>query len=150
MIADLTKSAFDSFMRTFNAMPEDRRDWSPAPRTRSALNMLWEIATVNELFVDFLRGKSEKELKFESLAEIWCADCPHSSTELAQRAEDVTLALIEAIRVVSDEQLEVQIKVNQEAYLPTKTVMWMGLRNLWYHCGQANYLQTLYGDRDMH
>lgn len=150
LTADLTQSAFDSYLRTFSAMPDDRRDWAPQPGTRSALNMLWEIAAVNELFADFLTGKTDQPLTFAGLGKIWLGECPHSSDELLDLARSATSRLCDAIRAIPDEQLEEMVQVNPEAQLPKKMLMWMGLRNLWYHFGQANYIQSFYGDRDMH
>lgn len=150
LVAELTQSASDAMVRNFKAMPEDKQDWKPAAGTRSAMNQLWEIGMVNERFAQFLTGTSTEPFSFETLQALWTNECPHTSSELIEKLEAATAHLCEAIRSLPDERLEEMIQMNSEAQLPTKMLMWMGLRNAWYHVGQVNYIQSLYGDGEMH
>ncbi len=150
IIADLTQYASDGLIRNFLSMPEDRRDWKAVPESRSALNQIWECGLVNERFAQFLSGESAEPLSFQMLGELWGSESSDSAEALVEKLKLATTHLCEALRALTDEQLEEMIQLNPEAKLPTKMVMWMGLRNMWYHTGQVAFIQTLYGDGEMH
>ncbi len=150
LIAELTQNAADAIIRNFKAMPEDRRNWQPTPGARSALNQLWEIGIVNEQFAQFLTGTATEPLSFEKLGKLWASECPDSAEVLIEKVTSATARLCDAIRELPDEKLEELIEMNPGAKIPGKMVMYLGLRNTWYHLGQVNYIQSLYGDGEMH
>lgn len=150
LIAELTQSAADAVIRNFKAMPEDRWNWQPAPGARSALNQLWEIGMVNERFAQFLTGTATEPLSFDVLGSLWASECPDSAEVLIARVTEATALLCVAIRELPDERLDEFIELNPEAKVPAKMLTYMGLRNMWYHLGQVNYIQSLYGDGETH
>ena len=150
LVAELTQLASEGLIRNLNSMPEERRDWKAESTSRSALNQIWECATVNERFAEFLTGRSTGPLSFKILGELWKSETPDTCEALIERLKIATAGLSEAIRGLTDEQLNEMVQINPENQIPTKMLMYMGLRNMWYHTGQIAYIQSLYGDIEMH
>lgn len=113
-------------------------------KPRSALELVAECVFVNHTFARILRGETvtPEEYNLSGLnfpnAEIAIAELEASTTELAQ-----------AIRTLSDQDLD-RIFQHPRAEIVGKNIILMPYRNMAYHAGQINYIQSLYGDMVFH
>lgn len=150
MIVELTQYACEGLIRNVKAMPAERHGWEPSAHSRSAHNMLWECAVVNDRFARFLKGEPAEPITIQGLGEMWAADPAADVETLITDLRSATASLCESILALEDDQFAEEVELGPDSPLPKKMLMWMGLRNMWYHLGQVNYIQSLYGDREMH
>ncbi len=126
------------------AMPEDKYDWKPEPTSRSARELVIESVTmlVNTASLLHNRVMGDYEVALEENGKLSLVDLEEKALQDAQ-------TLYAAIRAFPDSDLNTTVE------LPWMTstffqVMSYPYWNLMYHAGQVNYIQTLYGDTEMH
>ena len=122
--------------------PEDKLDWRPSlteeVTTRSMLDQVKECVSVNQRFAAMLRGESATSF-------------PEVSFANGQEAQEQLIAsgkvLAEAIRGLSEEGMAQGYQHPRGEILGSSLIM-MAYRNMAYHAGQINFIQTLYGDTE--
>jgi hypothetical protein len=137
--AAIEKSAGD-LLQAALALPEDKREWKPQEKGRSALSQLAECATMNTLAAKIVSAGAYQESLMAEWGELLATlDTPEKAvTQLREGAA----ALASAIRKAPDASLENEIR------LPWATVtlaqfFLMPFWNMSYHEGQINYIGTL-------
>ncbi len=146
-VADLlsrqTRRELERFDAAFRALPEDRRDWKPAPGARSALHQLQECAMLVGSFPHLLR-----ERKLEMTPEIaarWQAEAESVTdpetllTSLRQGTED----LIGALGAVPEGELAHPVELPFPGEYSVVDIMGQHAWNLAYHEGQITYIGSL-------
>lgn len=139
-------------MRTAKAMPDDRLDWQPSDSARSALDLVREIALSGAWFVALARGEKVEagedhaERERERAAELKTLE------ECETQARRDTSELCAMISRSGSEQLEEEVKLPFGGGMTVTKADLFGMHysHLVYHSGQINYIQTLYGDAEMH
>lgn len=131
-------------------MPDEKQVWKVEESARSPLEQLQECAQVPAWFVHILQtGTSpfSPEFRAAQMEE-------RKQWDTVEKAEAVlrerTEQLCNAIRAASDEQLNQSVELMPGWSVSLAEICWFHQRNLWYHAGQVNFIQTLYGDMDMH
>ncbi len=121
----------------------DRLHWEPTSegggQTRSVLNQITECIGVNFRFAALLRGEP-------------ALDAPPAPQTAAEAQEQLTAsagALAATIRGLSEDALEALIDLPRGPLL-TRNLMLAPYRNMAYHAGQINFIQTLAGDTEFH
>lgn len=150
MAAMLTRDVADSLVRTVQAMPAEKQTWKPLDVGRNAHDMVVECAAANFFVADALSHREIPQMD------------PHKRDELRAQADTMDKALpllresverlIRAQENFPDEFLPQTVTLPFGAGL-TRSFAWVmmiGYWNMAYHLGQINYIQTLYGDMDMH
>lgn len=148
-----TRAAVDETFRYAKAVPEDKLDWKPLDAGRSVLDLCRELAMCPTWAYDTIEGQEEPDYSEEGMAamkreqEQWksVADC---EAECGKRLEK----LFDLYRGLPDERL------TQTKWLPydggrdftVAEMMDYPRWNFLYHQGQIAYIQTLYGDKEMH
>ena len=137
--AAIEKSAGD-LVQAALALPEDKRDWQPLGKGRSALSQLAECAVMGTLAAKIVRAGAYQESLMAEWSEMLPAlDTPDKAiTQLREGAA----ALAAAVREAPEADL------GNEIALPWATVtlaqfFLMPLWNMSYHEGQINYIGTL-------
>jgi len=149
----VTKSAAAEAFKYAKAMPDDKVDWRPLDEGRSTLDICREMAMCPKWAEDIISGAEMPEWNEETMAAVkaeqeqWktVEDC---EAECNKRME----SLIETYRNMPDERLK------ETKWLPydggrdftMPEMMEYPRWNFNYHLGQIAYVQTLYGDREMH
>lgn len=137
--AAIEKSANDLIQAALS-LPEDKRDWKPLDKGRSALSQLAECAVINELSAQVVEtGIWSGERPVMSGRHVTALDTFDDAVE-ALRGGAAHLAA--AVRGAADANLDDVI------HLPWRTltlaqVFLMPLWNMSYHEGQINYIGTL-------
>jgi hypothetical protein len=127
--------------------PKERLNWRPKPesesKARSILDMSTECVLVNRYMAALLKGENperppageQSEFVIDD-PEVLCQELVSSSKELA-----------DAISQLKEEDLDRDYP-HWRGPLKGITLIEMPCRNMEYHGGQINYIQTLYGDTE--
>jgi len=147
--ARLTSTAAESLARSVRAMPADKIDWRPLDQGRSVLSQVQECATVATFFARILRDRAVPPSDDSAFGNAM-AELDTIEKALAALAEN-TRDLEGAILSFQDEHLADRITMPWGSEpVPFSDLLFMNYWNLVYHSGQTAYIQTLYGDREMH
>lgn len=147
-----TARATDDFFRYCRAVPEDKVNWSPLDAGRSVLDMAAECALSPTWGTSLLEHR-EFKMSPEIMQQFMEAKAAITSIE---QAEQVCRANCEtfyaAVRAFPADELEntIQLPFGADPNWSFKQLMNIHLWNCTYHLGQVAYVQTLYGDKEMH
>ena len=125
--------------------PDDKLDWVPMGAAKTPKAIIVECATGNKWMAAELRCE-------ENAASVWegirAEDYP-TREALAEFVEACQAELLAAMDALAEEQLDQKRKVfwGEESL---RDLMWLGMIHTNYHVGQLNYIQTLWGDTEMH
>lgn len=151
-IIEETQKAADEAFRYAEAVPADKLEWAPLDTGRSVLDQCREMAQCPAWAEDIIRGV-EREWNEETMAAIVKEREQWTTVEACQAECNRRLAnLFEFYRTIGDERL------GETKWLPYDggrdfTMVEMMDYPRWnfnYHLGQIGYVQTLYGDKQMH
>ena len=150
---DVTKSAASEAFKCARRTAADKVDWKPLDEGRSVLDQCREMAMCPKWAEDIISGVPMPEWNEEAFAAIkaeqeqWKTidDC---EDECNRRME----SLFDMYRSLPDE------KLSETRWLPydggrdftMAEMMDYPHWNFTYHLGQIAYIQTLYGDKEMH
>lgn len=123
----------------------DRLNWRPylpeSAEMRSAYDIVFECAKVNRRFAALLSGREVapvvKEHSYHALAE--------ATRDLLSSAEE----LATTIEGLQPETLEQYFKT-QSGQVTGRFLLELPVNNMYYHGGQINMIQLLYGDPEFH
>lgn len=128
--------------------PEDKLVWHPsvpgcAP-TRSILEQVGECVAVNRFVAALLRGENVTP-PAGGWPEIPFANGQDAQEQLVTSAREIAMA----IRALDADSLP-QIYQMRRGPVTGEVLILMPYRNMAYHAGQANFIQTLAGDPEFH
>jgi hypothetical protein len=150
---DVTKAAAAEAFKCARATAADKLDWSPMDKGRSVLNQCREMAMCPKWAEDIIGDAPQAEWTEETAAamqaeqEQW-KTIDECEAECNKRLE----SLYQMFRNMPDEKLK------ETKWLPydggrdftMAEMMDYPHWNFTYHLGQISYIQTLYGDKEMH
>ena len=121
-------------------LPEDKRDWKPLDKGRSALSQLAECAAMNTRSAKIVRAGAYHE----SLMTEWRELLPTLDTpeKAIAKLREGTAALASAIREVPEADLGKEITLSWTTVTMAAFFL-LPLWNMSYHEGQISYIGTL-------
>lgn len=142
-----TQKAADDLVEAFLRIPEDKRDWQPEGKARSAADQVAECALLGGYTADLIRTRKwddrvmgeYMDAKSKAIAAGW-----ESLNALLQTN---TKRVIDAIRTVPESDLAVEVAMpwsTQTLAEVTAYPYW----NMSYHQGQINYIASMLGCLD--
>jgi len=152
-VISTTGAAALEFFRFALVVPADKLEWKPLDSGRSVLDMAREIAKTPDWAGDTISSESAPEWNEDAFAaqklemETWLT---------VERCQVECLARLDRfyvlVRSLSDEDLK---KTKWLPYDGGRDFTYAEMLdyprwNFNYHLGQVAYIQTLYGDREMH
>lgn len=143
-----TQTALKSVIDRARKVPSDKLEWSPLDEGRSVLNIVQEC-THSVLWPVELIEKRKFEMNEEIMAQFKTECAAWSDLDKCEAAmAERFVKLKGCLASLADSQLEEKIEV------PWGEMTVLGAADIahWnciYHTGQINYIQTLYGDKDM-
>jgi hypothetical protein len=147
-VARQTERMAESLAHFIANTPEDKLVWHPkteaASQTRSALEQIGECVSVNRGLATLLRT-GELTLPAGGWPETHFASGQDAQEQLVTSARE----LAAAIHALTPEDLSRTFDHPRGPVLG-ENLMLMGYRNMAYHAGQINFIQTLYGDTEFH
>lgn len=150
---ETTKDAAGEAFRYARAVPEDKLDWKPLDAGRSVLDQCRELAMCPTWCEDLISGKPQPEWNEETFAAIKKEQEQWTTVDACEAECNRRLeSLFAAFRAMPDERLK------ETKWLPygggrdftMPEMMDYPRWNFTYHVGQIGYIQTLFGDREMH
>jgi hypothetical protein len=143
-VAKQTERIADALAHFISTTPEDRLVWhisgEGGVKTRSILEQAAECIAINRQFAAMLRGHMQAPRP-----EVTVANGQDAQEQLVISARE----LAEAIRGLSPEDLE-RTYEHPRGPMLGENFIFAALRNMIYHAGQLNFIQTLYGDFEFH
>jgi hypothetical protein len=143
-VASQIESKAKDFVKSYQAVAEDKKSWKPLDKGRSALDQFLEVALLNGYVTDVILTQSWPEGGFDAYEaekeKLLTADWDTLNTIF----EKNLVRLLEAIRGVDASQFEVQIHYPWGAQSMLDTITYP-LWNMSYHEGQINYIHYLNG-----
>lgn len=148
--ATLLQDSGDALFASARSMPEEKLSWSPGGETRTPLHILQECAYYLPTLAPMLTpGGDFMAVAGPLMKESASWDTLEKVEAAHNRFLPDTLAFI---RAVPDADL------NKDIPIPwaegTTMPLWKVLLSLYwnnvYHLGQINYIQMMYGDKEMH
>ncbi len=148
--AEFTR-AKDRLAKNLAATPDDRLSWSPAPSARTPIQIVAHAGLSLPHMTAWLSGKS---FDFPSMADLDVA-CRAEEASITTREQAVEVleknshAYCAWLDSLSDDQLASTLELAFGTF-PMKDAITFAADHTRNHAGQLEYLQTIYGDREMH
>jgi len=140
--AQLTEKAAGDLLAAFDNLPADKRDWSPMGQARTALDQMAEVAILNGSTAELLKTHQfDPNFDFEKFAQQKAA-LAKDWTALKEMYDVNTPFVIQTIRHVADEDLEIEIQMPW-GLMTISQIMGYPFWNMCYHEGQINYIASL-------
>ena len=152
IVESTTKASRDAF-KAAKAVPADKQEWKPLDLGRSVLDQCRELAKTPDWAYDIIAGEKEPDWSAEGMAQQQKEMSTWTTVEQCEQECNKRLErYFNLVRGFPDE------KLTTTKWLPYDggrdfTVMEMMEYPRWnygYHEGQIAYIQTLYGDKEMH
>jgi len=143
----------ERFLRVLALIPEDKLTWSPSPTAKSALQIAAHTAVATGNFVQMIRDRklpmgdeipelvARTKLMEESLTSL-------SAIERALRQN--TADVLAAIDGLSPEEMEIVLDSSMGWTMPMTALMNLPATHVNGHIYQLDYLQTCWGDMEVH
>ena len=148
-VAQQTVRIAEALAHFIQTTEPDRLEWQPAVEgekasTRCALEQISECVQVNHLMAAVLRGETVS-IPPGPRPDIVFAGVEDAQKRLRASAQD----LASAIQSLSEADFEREFQ-HPRGLIRGSNLIMMGYRNMAYHAGQINFIQTLYGDVEFH
>ena len=149
LAAKLNRKAVEGLKKNATAMPADKVAWQPLDVGRTVVSQLAECAVITGFNARLLIDRAVPPMDMEAFQK---AVSDLDTTEKAISALDASAdALAGAIESFPSADLDQTIKLPWfEEAQSFAEIMLLGYWNNVYHVGQICYMQTLYGDKEMH
>lgn len=150
MVQTMTEEAARALFRYAYAVPEERRNWRPAPTATSVMEILVENAVVPFAIAAVLRERPQQVN--ETVWEEASGKAGELGTiEACERAcQDGTAELIQALRSIPPGELMQTVMMPWQLRCSLLQAAMSHYWNLTYHLGQIAYIQRLYGDTEFY
>jgi hypothetical protein len=147
-VARQTERMAESLAHFIGSTKEDRLNWQPPSEgsepCRSAYQQIGECVQVNRRLAMLLRGEPMPSGPPQT-AEIPFAGPQEAQEQLRASAKEMA----DAIRALPDDGLAREFP-HPRGVMRGENFILTAYRNMAYHAGQINYIQTLYGDAEFH
>ena len=151
MCKERTTEAMDRFLHDLNFVPADKLTWRPTPTAKSALEIAAHCAGYSGAFASIIRAG-----KFPSSGEEFRSTV-QSAIESITTLEQAEMMLrkgiadtIAALDTVKPEQIGATVDAPALGRTPFKFFLTLPAMHLENHDGQIDYLQTCWGDLEVH
>ncbi len=135
------------YLKDFSFIPVDRIAASPGGVARAPIDFTYEVAYINRRVAARLRGEEVPPFKMEG----WIT-APEEFLDVAKMAIEFQAAVddvLESLDKFPAEDLEKEIDI-QTGKTTAKSMLNMVATHITYHDAQLNYIQSLYGDDEVH
>ena len=142
--------AMDRFLHDLSFVPSDKLTWSPAPTAKSALEIAAHCAGYSGAFASIISVGGFPWSREEFRGPIQLAIDSITTLEQAETMLRKGIAdSIAALGTVKPEQIDAMVDTPQ-GKTPFKFFLTLPAMHLENHDGQIDYLQTCWGDLEVH
>ena len=142
-LQDTLKDGANNFWKSVKTMPADKFEWRPEPTTRTARELAEEIVMTTGYVSKLVRAHKDPGMEDSTGDTI-----PKTIEVLEQEHRAKIDEFIAAVRDFPNEELKNTIELPWGTWTFSQVIAYP-YWNLMYHWGQVNYIQTLYGDKNM-
>jgi hypothetical protein len=149
---EATVKAKTGLLAMFEAVPEDRLNWSPSPTARTPLWLVAHCGAANHAFDTILRGEPlqlPQDPKEQAAMIRAGGQDVTTRAEAIRSVEDSTAAILQALDAVTDEQAQ-SVPDSPLGAIPYTFWMTVPSTHIEYHRCQLAYVQTIWGDVQDH
>ena len=143
-VADATLKASKDLTTAFLRIPEDKREWSPDGKARTALDQFAECALLNGYSAETLQTRQITPSRMENFPQEKDALKAQGWERVRARLEENTAKVADAIRAVTEEGLGAEVATPWRP-MTVQEILAYPQWNMTYHEGQINYLASLLG-----
>jgi hypothetical protein len=143
-LAFSTENTKKELLSALQALPEDKRGWSPASTARTALNMVAECAMNNGFTADLIVSRKWPNRDHQAYLSERDALAAGDWETLRALLEKNTEKLIAVIRAVPTEDLDIAVETPY-GNGPLSGICAYPYWNMSYHLGQITYIATILG-----
>jgi hypothetical protein len=150
--ADATRRAAEEAFKYAKAVPADKVNWKAADTGKSVLEICRELAWTPTWAIDTIEGK-EFDHSDAAMAKMKETEARWTTVVDCETECNRVLDKLEALyRSVSDERLKTTrfLPYDGGRDFTVEEMLEYARWNFTYHLGQIAYIQTLYGDKNMH
>lgn len=142
--------AMSHFLLTLSFVPADKLNWSPTPTAKSALQIAAHCAGYSGGFASIIRSGTFPSSVEEFLGPIESAINGITTLEQAETVLRKGIAdIVTALDAVEPELIGAMIDAPQ-GRTPFTFFMNIPAQHLYAHAAQIDYLQTCWGDQEVH
>ncbi len=150
---ELAVGGMEEFLKTFSFVPDDKLTWTPAPTAKSAIRIAAHTALYPALFAGMIRDR--KLPASDNLAQ-WLAQRNAAEAAIKNRQEiehifrkgsDEVLAALDSL---SPNEIGSSLDSGLGWSMPMTTLMNLPGMHAFSHAAQIDYLQTCWGDQEVH
>ncbi len=152
LILSLMQSGEQSLIRTFNAVPDDKLNWAPLDKGRTALDAFSEAAQTCQMVTKLIETKGEMKPSPQMFAQMKAERANWSKDDALAAMNTNSAALYTALGTLSEDDLAmpVTMPMGGGTTMPLGAWTMMAYRTFIARFAQINYIQTLYGDTESH
>jgi len=138
-------------LHALESVPDDKLQWTPSATAKSPLRVAAHAALSNSAFASMLRGDPMPDVPFETLM----AKMVEAESAVGTRAEAVKLieeqsaGAIVALNGLTQARIAEDVQTPFGA-MPITFIMLLVGRHMDDHAAQIDYMQTIWGDNEMH
>lgn len=143
-LASAAVKAAEDLATAFERLPEDKRNWSPAPTSRSALHQVAEVAILNGFVITNIQTHAWDDAHFGRYPTDHERLMGQPWEEVRALLMENTARVAETIRATTDEELGITIAMPWGS----STIQEICAYPYWnaiYHQGQINYIASELG-----
>ncbi len=152
LIIPLLQSGEQSLIRTFNAVPDNKLNWSPMDKGRTALDAFSDAAQTCQMMTQLIESKGEMKPSPQMFAQMKAERANWSKNDALAAMHTNSGALYTAIGTLSEDDLAgpITMPMGGGTTMPLGAWIMMVYRSFISRFAQINYIQTLYGDSESH
>lgn len=152
LILNLLQTGEQSLIRTFNAVPDDKLNWAPLDRGRTALDAFGDAAQTCQMIAGLVESKGENKPSAQMFAQMKSERADWTKADAVAAMNTNAAALYTALGTLSEDDLAMPITMPMGGGMTMPLSAWimMAYRTLISRFAQINYIQTLYGDTESH
>jgi len=156
LVASCKESAvngMEQFLKTLSFVPDDRLNWTPSPTAKSAIRIAAHTAIYAGTFAKMIR---DRRLPFgdeipEFVARInAAAGAVTSQTEMESVFRKGTDEVLAALDALTPEEIDTTLDSGLGWTMPMTFLMKLPGVHAFSHAAQIDYLQTCWGDQEVH
>lgn len=141
------------FLKVFSFVPDDKLQWAPAPTAKNAIQIAAHTAIYAGTFASMIR---ERRLPFGDEIPEFVASIRAAAEALTSRADidrlfrKGTVEVLAALDTLTPEAIGTQLDSGLGWTMPMTFLMNLPRVHAMGHAAQIDYLQTCWGDQDVH
>lgn len=148
ILIDQLQMIGETYTKDLGFIPEDKQGESPMGKARTAIEFTAECAGFNYFVAGLIRGDTAAAPSAEERAAYMAS--LNTGAKASEALKQSIQLVISALNDISDEDLSREVTMPWGSTVPLHRAASMCAGHMMYHCGQLNYIQSLFGDDANH